>query len=596
MKKKIILGLSAFIAVLALVFTANGAVASAAESEQETNTNLFTGFYPSELQIEGENAVSNLIKVEDNKQLLISMNIELDNTNGNYSNYKISSSLFIPLDSYFEKINALQNGFYYYEAFSNYRIDSSGLFVNCRILINISNLANKYPDMEYLMFIPTFQYRNDDTNVTVKQSVDTIKEVHVSFVDNGTITDKNSLLDYEVNYEPKTKAIIWSSDYSFDFSSDLVAANVAENTTIETVVSKINASSNGNKLNVISGSLITESSFEQGQTYLYMIYAEDSDGNYDSKLLIINVVDLEAPIIYGSNEYTIPNSTKLSINSIKSSLIVTDNVDAAEDIKLSLVSDYYSNNYKNPGKYYITFRAEDTSGNFSTFTVCIKVEDREAPKFKDENGLVIKSFNVHKSVDSVLLISEVIETLTATDNYDGNVDITVAKDSYSGNGDKPGTYVVKLQAKDAANNKSYFDVVINVTEEMPSKTIVINDRLIVVEKSVKLSKNDLVSIFKICENYVSTTTSYTVINDDIYRLSYNITGEYLVEYNITTVSGTEHEDVVTIRVVDSRSSGAIVTTPEAEEDGFIMKILKWIWNLILTVFTWIGNVFKGLFK
>lgn len=592
MKKKFILSLSAIVAVLALVFVANVPTVSADEPQTENN-NLFTGFYHSEFFGNDKGTFSNLIKINEDKAFIISMNIELDNTN--CSNVCISPSHFVFFDSQLNRLEVTYTGFYQLAVLESSTLDASGLFVECRVVINGSYLLSRDNKIAYAVIQPAVGYINTDTGETALQEADTIKEVYISYIESGSIASEEELATFEVNYSPKESSINWDSEYSFDFTKNYIEANVEENTMIETIVSKINASSNGNELNVILGSLTTESSFEQGQTYFYFIYAEDTSGNYDSKLLVINVVDLEAPIIYGSNEYTVPNSTKLSINSIKSSLIVTDNYDAEKDIKLTIVSDYYSNNYKIPGKYYITFRAEDTSGNFSKFTVCIKVVDREAPKFKDENGLVIKSFNVHKSVDSVLLISEVIETLTATDNFDGNVDITVAKDSYSGNGDKPGTYVVKLQAKDAANNKAYFDVVVNVTEDMPTKTIVVNDKLIIVEKSVRLTQNDMVNIFKLCQKYGAATTSYTVINDDIYRLSYNITGEYLVEYNIITVSGTEHEDVVTIRVVDSRSSGAIVTTPEAE-DGFIMKILKWIWNLILTVFTWIGNVFKGLFK
>ena len=129
---------------------------------------------------------------------------------------------------------------------------------------------------------------------------------------------------------------------------------------------------------------------------------------------------------------------------------------------------------------------------------------------------------------------------------------------------------------------------------MPSKTILIDNKLVIVDKNRQLSQKDFHSLIKTMGLYDPTTYSYTTIDSAIYMLSSDLEGEYLVGYNISTTSGVENEGVFTVRVTESRTNGSIKDDKEDEEEseGFIVSVLKWCGNFVTGLFKFIGNLFK----
>lgn len=320
------------------------------------------------------------------------------------------------------------------------------------------------------------------------------------------------------------------------------------------------------------------------------------DNYYDYILFTANEIaepDTEAPKIYGTNEYTVSTKTQYSIDTIKGALFAEDN--SGEEVGIKLFSDYYSENYQTPGTYYVTFFATDNSGNTTTYPVKINVKDTQAPVFYDKNGKEVTSTTVYKSLDSVLLISEVMDKMTVTDDVDGEINtVSIIKDNYTGYGDEAGTYTIVVRAKDAAGNKTDFVIYVYVLDSMPDKTLIIDKHHIVVENNVKLTDDNIAAILKTCGYYKTNTTSYVTINSEAYTELYDTNGEYLVEYNIVTTSGTEIDGVLTVEVVDARAGDNTIVE---EEPNIFMKVLNWIWNLIKKIFTFIADLFSGkLFK
>lgn len=306
--------------------------------------------------------------------------------------------------------------------------------------------------------------------------------------------------------------------------------------------------------------------------------------------------DMVAPSITGTEEFTIPNTNLLSIETIKASLNVSDNVDNAEDIILEVVYDSYTNNYSRPGTYKIRFKATDKSGNISTFNVTVNVVDRNAPVFYDKYNTKLTKYNVYKSLDSVLVMSDILGQIKAYDEVNGLVEIEVYNDKYTGHGDEEGIYQIVLKATDKSNNSSLLRVNVTVSSQMPSKTILIDNKLVIVDKNRQLSQKDFHNLIKTMGLYDPSTYSYTTIDSSIYILSSKIEGEYLVGYNISTTSGVENEGVFTVRVIDSRTNGAIKDDKEEQEekedDGFIISVLKWCGNLVSGLFGFIADLFK----
>lgn len=298
--------------------------------------------------------------------------------------------------------------------------------------------------------------------------------------------------------------------------------------------------------------------------------------------------DTEAPVIYGVSEYTISNKSKLSIDTLKEALTVIDNVDS--DLKPFLFDDYYTPNWEKPGTYYITFEARDNAGNYGSFIVKVNVIDTTAPVFTTIDGLPISSYMVHKSPDSVFILSEVMEAVTVTDDIDGVIsNVRTIEDTYTGNGDKDGTYKIVLAATDKSGNQSSFTININVTSSMPNKTIILDRKNIIVESNYKLTNEDFSNILKVCGYYNKNTTTYINVDAASYQELSGTVGDYLVGYELTTTSGTKQTGSLNVEVVESRSGDNTIVS---ESDNFIIKIFKWIWNLLLKI----GKFFLRIFE
>lgn len=346
----------------------------------------------------------------------------------------------------------------------------------------------------------------------------------------------------------------------------------------------------------------SESNFyTDGEVYISS-YNINSPFSYDAEFVLYTAEeiaeltptpDTQAPKIYGTKEYTVSTKTQYSIDTIKGALFAEDN--SGEEVEIKLFSDYYTENYQTPGTYYVTFCATDSSGNTATYQVKINVKDTQAPVFYDKDGKEVTSTTVYKSLDSVLLISEVMEKMTVTDDVDGEIKtVSIVKDNYTGYGDEVGTYTIILRARDAAGNKTDFTIYVYVLDSMPNKTLIIDKHHIVVENNVKLTADNIAAILKTCGYYKSNTTSYVTIDAEAYTELYDTTGEYLVNYNIVTTSGTEIDGVLTIEVVEARAGD---NTLVEEEPNLFMKLINWIWNLIKKIFTFIADLFTGkLFK
>ena len=299
--------------------------------------------------------------------------------------------------------------------------------------------------------------------------------------------------------------------------------------------------------------------------------------------------DFEAPVIYGVSEYTISNKSKLSISALKAALTVVDNVD--ENLEPLLFEDSYSSNWEKPGTYYITFKAKDSAGNYGSFIVTVNVVDTSGPIFSTEDGLPIVSYTVHKSPSAIFLLSEVMENITVTDDIDGIIsEVTTVQDTYSGNGDKTGNYKIVVAATDKAGNKSNFTINIEVTSNIPDKTIVIDRKLIIVENTVKLTNEDFSNILKVCGYYNTNTTTYIDIDATSYQVLSENVGDYLIEYELTTTAGTTKTGSFQVRVTEARDSENTIVS---ESDGFIKKIIKFILNLLKAIADFFANLFNG---
>ena len=587
-----------FIVVIAALITTVCSVtnkASAEETVSEPTTtsdvqddNLFTGYevnfvwdssFNHSFNNENPN-FTNLIPQKEERQLLLSFKFNVENLD-------INSNSTLDL-------NGIATFFT-----SDYQMTyQMGLKALCTISWNFENeyaICTAIFDASALEYYKTYRYVSfgnimfagfKNGGGVVNVTSDNLEDVYIAHVVQDSI-DASELNSLEFDYTLMDPKIKWNHDAKY------LELNVNETIFKNPSAIFTAEDKDGNKLSISYGDIGRFKMPGEVGTYYYIYEAKDQYGNRDYKYVKFNVIDDIAPTVSGPTILRVPNKILTSITAIKNSLIVSDNQDSTEDINIVLKYDYYSDNYDVPGEYYICFTAEDKAGNSADFIIKMIVEDKDAPYFYDSNGIAKSKTTVLKSMDSVLLLSDITSRLKVLDNVDGELKISVHKDEYTGNGDKVGTYSVILKAIDKSGNVAYHSVLITVVDTMPSKSIFLDDKIVIIEKNVKLKATDFHAILQLSGKYNVDTTSYTKVQNYIYEPSYNIPGEYLVPYEITTTSGIEESDTLIVQVVESRTNGSFIDHPEqAEKDGVIVSILKWIWSLFVGLYNW----FVGLFK
>lgn len=217
----------------------------------------------------------------------------------------------------------------------------------------------------------------------------------------------NSVKDsYEVSYKD-----------TLDLNSVLLGLSVTDN--YDTGIIQITLKTNNYTLNKnVPG------------VYILTYEAKDSSNNIALKNITVKVVDNIKPIVSGQFNWEVSYKTPLSIETIKSKLVVSDEIDKTlTSASFKLKTDNYSSMYNRPGKYQIHFIVSDAAKNESTAIVLINVKDDQAPtiitndyfisfdkvntmsreqiiEFMKSKGLLPTNFTIGKNTNEYSLVSD----------------------------------------------------------------------------------------------------------------------------------------------------------------------------------------------
>jgi hypothetical protein len=111
--------------------------------------------------------------------------------------------------------------------------------------------------------------------------------------------------------------------------------------------------------------------------YEIVYSVKDSSNNSTNYTITITVIDNIKPTISGNNTYSSGSKTKLSESTIREGISANDDYDGQLDIQL--VEDNYSSSYHQIGPHTIIYKATDSSGNTSNYTVTVTVTDDVPP-------------------------------------------------------------------------------------------------------------------------------------------------------------------------------------------------------------------------
>ncbi len=166
------------------------------------------------------------------------------------------------------------------------------------------------------------------------------------------------------------------------------------------------------------------------------------------------------------------------------------------------------------------------------------------PEFSG-SGLLILSY------EEALGLSDIIGThITAYDDIDGDLTdaIVVASDAYSGNETQVGAYDVRLEVTDSSNNTAYFDLVIQVKDEVPP--VIEGPSLVAVDVNDALSVDTIITNnFTFYDAHDGPLTTYT-LNVDQYSGQETVLGKKTVVFSVSDSSGNETSRTIEIDIQD----------------------------------------------
>ncbi|WP_196887832.1 T9SS type A sorting domain-containing protein [Aureivirga sp. CE67] len=274
---------------------------------------------------------------------------------------------------------------------------------------------------------------------------------------------------------------------------------------------------------IIEGTMDNSQSLQSGENLVIWTF-EDSNGNITTAEQTIILSDTEAPIppvipvIYAECEYTIteiPYATDIC-----SSLIIT-------------LPDTDNLTFTTPGIHEVVWTFEDTSGNISSTTQTVIIEDTEAPIFENsiENQLIDlenncaytipdftnNDFNVSDNCSSEIMISQNIEAGTEITE---NTTITI-------------TFT------DLAENESSFSFNIEIIDTTSPTLVCGSTETILAENGTYILEDltESISILNACDNYTITQNpeAETALELGYHTITFTITDSFGNEDTCTKI-------------------------------------------------------------
>lgn len=277
------------------------------------------------------------------------------------------------------------------------------------------------------------------------------------------------------------------------------------------------------------------------------------------------------PTISGPDSLRFGYNSATEIEAILLQYSATDVEDDTCDIEL--VSDTYSLNANEIGEYEIVLSATDSSGNKTTKTIPVEVYDNVAPIFEGP------SF-IYKSTSIALTTNDLLSEIKATDAIDGEVEIEVTSDSYTGFANKVGEYALNLLAKDSSGNRRTFNLNVVVSDKIPDVWYV-HENTIKVQKNIHLSSDKVVNLLIQTGELKSGYSSIDVVSNYIFKPTEegveaieNDVGIYSITVKARYYSGEEITLTRAIKVYDSQEATQI-------RDNALIQSGKWLYNSVI---------------
>jgi len=324
----------------------------------------------------------------------------------------------------------------------------------------------------------------------------------------------------------------------------------------------------------------TENATRAGNYFVTLAY-KDSIGTTSKRMVNVVVKDDVLPVIElvdGSDEIVSKISSPLTSAEIIAKVKATDNSDGNIKSAVTIDATNYLANQKVVGRYPVTLQVTDSAGNTATKTIYISVVNDLGPVFDAPTV-------IYKSTDIVFNVNDVLNTISSVVDQDGNYltlwsdnglnsdYFNIIQDTFTGNANKAGSYVVKVKAWDVEGRVSYHTFTIKVVEDIPN--IVMYNNTINVSFDTNLSNKDIKNILKKC-GYTNKTEENAIITFPINEYednNYAAGQSYDVKVRYVCANGTEENYNLVIKVLDTETMAIENTSWFSQNWGWIVAII-----------------------
>lgn len=309
-------------------------------------------------------------------------------------------------------------------------------------------------------------------------------------------------------------------------------------------------------------------------TYTITYIGEDYSGNVVKHEVLVDIVDDVAPVIVNRAD-AIKIDVDEDVLNYLDFIEIEDNYYSLEELDITV--DDADVNYGVIGKYTVTYRISDPSGNVTKVEIPVYIEDNVPALVEVEGPLVVE---VGERPDYW-------EYVTVNDNYDSEEHLTVEFIDDSINFDRVGEYVATIRVIDRSNNVTEKQVQVLVVDTVAPMIKGIRD--ISIKKGKKINLLEGITAF---DKVDGDLTNRLQIEGD-YDL--NKRGKYLITVKVTDLSGNEAVETFILTVKANylpilyiplaislvfSTIGIIVYYSKQEEDKMIEEIVEDDWRLV----------------
>lgn len=312
--------------------------------------------------------------------------------------------------------------------------------------------------------------------------------------------------------------------------------------------------------------------------YLISFNASDEGSNASSLSVKLVVKDLISPVISTNDSVLLYErsytDSLISDNDLIGGIVASDNYVDSGLLTISVDSSSYQAGYTVVNQYNVPVVVSDPSGNEVRSSIIMRVVDRIPP-------VIEGSATFSTSYTSEITAGEIVERcgVTANDELDGNIAVSIHSDNYTANKSVPGNYEIVVKATDNSGNTAYFTITVTVTDTIKPYFLV-NKTTLIVGNGYAYTTSQIVDMATDSGLIRAGYKDVEVVSDD-YSNNYLYEGTYLYRLRVKYDDSEEYVDI-SLKVVN-----------DAKE---VVKV-KWytkIGTFFTRTFTRIGHFFSDI--